>query len=193
MKTEIENSNRRLIFFVSSTRHQNCLDKSLPQRFNNFWFEHQSILYLLFKILLFLLYGYHTPQLKSIAIPGITFSFHNFKLLPNQNYLGLLIPLNLFWRLVKTVSITVTIINIITVLVSQCYLLWIFVLKRGSSKSQCALGSQNPLKTITPSFLPNLLLNLETIHAPIFQAINPQYIGFSCTLLKSGFFSKLPY
>ena len=193
MKTEIENSNRRLIFFVSFTRHQNCLDKSLPQRFNNFWFEHQSTLYLLFKILLFLLYGYHTPQLKSTAIPGITFSFHNFKLLPNQNYLGLLIPLNLFWRLVKTVSITVTIINIITVLLSQCYLLWIFVLKRGSSKSQCALGSQNPVKTITPSFLPNILLNLETINAPLFQTINPQYIGFSCTLLKFGFFSKLPY
>ena len=31
-----------------------------------------------FKILVFLLYGYHTPQLKNIAIPAITFSPHNF-------------------------------------------------------------------------------------------------------------------
>ena len=37
-----------------------------------------------FKILAFLLYGYHTPQLKSIAIPAIAFSPHNFKLLPTH-------------------------------------------------------------------------------------------------------------
>ena len=35
-----------------------------------------------FKILLFLLYGYHTPLLRNIAAPAITFSLHNFKLLP---------------------------------------------------------------------------------------------------------------
>ena len=35
-----------------------------------------------FKILAFLLYGYHTPQLKNIAISAIASSPHNFKLLP---------------------------------------------------------------------------------------------------------------
>ena len=35
-----------------------------------------------FKILAFLLYGYHLPQLKNIAILAIVFSSHNFKLLP---------------------------------------------------------------------------------------------------------------
>ena len=34
-----------------------------------------------FKILPFLLCGYHTPQLKNIAIFAIVFSLHNFKLL----------------------------------------------------------------------------------------------------------------
>ena len=34
-----------------------------------------------FKILPFLLYGYYTPELKNFAIPDITFSLHNFKLL----------------------------------------------------------------------------------------------------------------
>ena len=35
-----------------------------------------------FKILAFLLYGYHSPQLKNIAIPSIAFSPHRFQLLP---------------------------------------------------------------------------------------------------------------
>ena len=34
------------------------------------------------KILEFLLYGYHIPQLKNIATPAIAFLFHNFELLP---------------------------------------------------------------------------------------------------------------
>ena len=34
------------------------------------------------KILAFLLYYYHTPQLKNIAIPAIAFTPHSFKLLP---------------------------------------------------------------------------------------------------------------
>ena len=37
-----------------------------------------------FKILAFLLYGYHTPQHINIDIPAIAFSLHNFKLLPNR-------------------------------------------------------------------------------------------------------------
>ena len=35
-----------------------------------------------FKILSFLLHGYHFLQLKNIAIPAIAFSPHNFKILP---------------------------------------------------------------------------------------------------------------
>ena len=35
-----------------------------------------------FKILAFLLYSHHSPQLKNIATPAIAFSPHNFKLLP---------------------------------------------------------------------------------------------------------------
>ena len=37
-----------------------------------------------FKILSFLLYGYHTPQLKNKAIFATVFSPHNFKLLPSH-------------------------------------------------------------------------------------------------------------
>ena len=49
-----------------------------------------------FKILAFLLNGYHTPQLKNIAIPAIAFSSHSFKLLPTAywNFFELAIPLN---------------------------------------------------------------------------------------------------
>ena len=36
----------------------------------------------IFKILLLLLRGYHTSQLKNIAIPTTAFSLDNFKLLP---------------------------------------------------------------------------------------------------------------
>ena len=35
-----------------------------------------------FKIMLFLLHGYHIPQLKNIAIPAIPSSLQNFKILP---------------------------------------------------------------------------------------------------------------
>ena len=34
-----------------------------------------------FKILACLLYGYHSPQLKNIAIPAIAFSPHSFKII----------------------------------------------------------------------------------------------------------------
>ena len=37
-----------------------------------------------FKILAFFLYGYHTPQLKNIAIPAIALTPRNFKLLPTR-------------------------------------------------------------------------------------------------------------
>ena len=50
-----------------------------------------------FKIMLFLLHGYHTPKLKNIAIPVIAFSPHNFKILPTSHMeFVLVILLNLF-------------------------------------------------------------------------------------------------
>ena len=62
-----------------------------------------------FKIFPFLLHGYHTPQLKNIAFPAIAFLSHNFKILPNWNFLGLVVPLNFFERYVEIVSIIITI------------------------------------------------------------------------------------
>ena len=73
-----------------------------------------------FKLLQFLQCGYHTPQLKNIAIPAIAFSLHNVKLLPIHylEFLGLAIPLNFFWREVETMC-QFTIVSNITMLVSH--------------------------------------------------------------------------
>ena len=95
------------------------------------------------------LHSYWTPQFQNFAIPPIwlsshsitqrycypciTFSLHNFKLLPicQLEFLGLVIHcffvvFFVFSRFLRNyVSILVTIISNNTVL--QCYLLWIFV------------------------------------------------------------------
>ena len=81
-----------------------------------------------FQILLFLLYGYHTPQLENIALPAIVFSLHT------RTFMNLLI--GIFWvsNLTKFslkidrnyVSILITIISNITVLVSHNVICFIF-------------------------------------------------------------------
>ena len=48
-----------------------------------------------FKILSSLLHGYHTQELKNIAIPNRVSSLHNFKILStlHKEFFGLVIPL----------------------------------------------------------------------------------------------------
>ena len=71
-----------------------------------------------FKISLFLLHGYNTPQLKDIAMSAITFLPHNFKLLSTHQMEFLVIPFNLFLEISwNYVSIIITIINNSTALV----------------------------------------------------------------------------
>ena len=152
-----------------------------------------------------ILHSYWTPQFQNFAIPPtwlsshsitqrychpcITFSLHNFKHLPiwQLEFLTLVIPLffgGFFWRFLRNyVSIVVNIISNNTVL--QFYLLWIFVSIRFLQLIVCigvSTPSRHP-KNITPffSFLPSLLINLQTIQAPPFQAIHPlQKMVFSC-------------
>ena len=40
------------------------------------------------------------------------------------------------------------------------------------------LGLNPPLKKITPSFLPNPLLNLQTVQAPLFRQFTPNILVF---------------
>ena len=56
-----------------------------------------------FKVLSFLIHGYHIPQLQSIAIPTMAFSFHKFKILPTFHY-G--IVFNYYCQLYYWVSVT---------------------------------------------------------------------------------------
>ena len=115
---------------------------------------------------LLILHGYWTPQFQNFAIPPIwlsshsitqrycypciTFSLHNFKLLPicQLEFLGLVIPcvfLLLFFllRFLRNyVSIIVNIISNNTVL--QCYLLWIFVSIRRLLQLIVCIGVSTP-------------------------------------------------
>ena len=111
--------------------------------------------------------------------------------------MGLVIPLNFFLRYVENVSIIITIISNITVLVSHniiCFGYFMSIsryVNKKAAPTQCALGSQGPLKNIIPSFLPSPHLNLQTVQAPLFREFTPQYIGFSCSPLKIEFFGEL--
>ena len=112
-------------------------------------------------------HSYWTPQFQNFAIPPtwlsshsitqrycypcITFSLHNFKLLPicQLELLGLVIHCFLvclfvcFLRFLRNyVSVIVKIISDNTVL--QCYLLWIFVLRRLLQLIVC-IGVSTPL------------------------------------------------
>ena len=134
-----------------------------------------------FKILLFLLNGYHHTQ--RYCYPCITFSLHNFKRLRicHLEFLGLVILLFFgdFW---ETVSIIVNIVSNITVL--QCYLLWIFVSIRRLHQLIMYIGvSTLPhLKNMTPSFAKSPLTSANYpspplikkyfIHQPPFAVMN---------------------
>ena len=135
-----------------------------------------------------ILHIYWTPQFQNFAIPPIwlsshsitqrycypciTFSLHNFKLLPiyQLEFLGIVIPLFFFFlRFLRNyVSIIVSIISNDTVL--QCSLFWIFVSTRRLLQLIMCIGvSLSPaphLKNIITSFFPffaSPLLNLQTI------------------------------
>ena len=121
-------------------------------------------------------YCYWTPQFENFAIPPIwlsshsitqrycypciTFSLHNFKLLPicQLEFLGLVIHcffvvFFVFSRFLRNyVSILVTIISNNTVL--QCYLLWIFVSIRRLLQLIVCIGVSTPphYKNTSPSF-----------------------------------------
>ena len=134
-----------------------------------------------------ILHSYWTPQFQNFAIPPtwlslhsitqrycypcITFSLHNFKLLPicQLEFLGLVIPLFFlfcfFYEIFEKLSIIVNIISNNTVL--QCYLFWIFVSVRRLLQLIVCIGVSTPLhlKNTTPSFAKSLL-NLQIIKAP---------------------------
>ena len=103
----------------------------------------------------------------------------------------LVIPLNFFLELGRNyVSIIVTIISNITVL--QHYLLWIFVTIRRFLQLIVCIGVSNPPLKHQPLLFTKLPLKSANYPTPLFQAIlPPQYIGFSCTPLKIGFFTEL--
>ena len=114
-----------------------------------------------------ILHSYWTPQFQHFTIPPIwlsshsitqrycypcvTFSFHNFKLLP-------------VWDLWEISNNTVL----------QCYLVWIFVSIRRLLQLIVCIGVSTPLSPQKHhpfffSFLPSLVLNLQTIQAPLFS------------------------
>ena len=148
-----------------------------------------------------ILHSYWTPQFQNFTIPPtwlssqsvtirycyacITFSLHNFKLLPicQLEFLGLVIPLFFvclfvclffgggFRFLRNYVSILVNIISNNAVL--QCYLLWIFVLIRRLLQLIVCIGVSTPphLKNTTPSFTKS---SLKSANYP-----SPSFLGDS--------------
>ena len=105
-----------------------------------------------FKILLFLIYGYHhTLWLKDIAIPSLL-STPQFQTFTNLliGIFGVSNPTYLFFEIGRNyVSIIVNIISNNTVL--QCYLLWIFVsIRKLLQLIVCNSKNCNPLKKVTP-------------------------------------------
>ena len=132
-----------------------------------------------------ILHSYWTPQFQNFAIPPtwlsshsitqrycypcITFSLHNFKLLPicQLEFLGLVIPRVFLLRFLRNyVSIIVNIISNNTVL--QCYLLWIFVSIRRLLQLIAYIGvsTASQLKNMTPSFAKSPLKSANYPSAP---------------------------
>ena len=118
-----------------------------------------------FKILLFLIYGYHhTLWLKDIAIPSLL-STPQFQTFTNLliGIFGVSNPTYLFFEIGRNyVSIIVNIISNNTVL--QCYLLWIFVSIRKLLQLIVCVGVSTPsyLKNMTPFF--KIFLSLTPSH-----------------------------
>ena len=118
-----------------------------------------------------ILHSYWTPQFQHFTIPPIwlsshsmtqrycypcvTFSFHNFKLLP-------------VWDLWEISNNTVL----------QCYLVWIFVSIRRLLQLIVWIGFAKPLKIITLYFFPCPLLNLQSVQAPFLHNSTPIYWFF---------------
>ena len=141
--------------------------KSDQQKFVFCLMQHSRKYWKWSEIYKLILHSYWTPQFPNFAIPltwlsshsitqrycypCITFSLHNFKLLPicQLELLGLVIHCFLvclfvcFLRFLRNyVSVIVKIISDNTVL--QCYLLWIFVLRRLLQLIVC-IGVSTPL------------------------------------------------
>ena len=138
------------------------------------------------KISAFLLNGYHTPQLKNIAIPAIAFSLHNFQ--------GLLIPLNFFGGR-NYVSILIAIVSNFTVLVLHNVICFRFmplnhcVNQKAPQIHSVHLGLKPPLKHYFLCQAPSRICKMS----------KPPFLGHSRTVywffmhpLKIGFFSELP-
>ena len=151
-----------------------------------------------------ILHSYWTPQFQNFAIPPtwlsshsitqrycypcITFSLHNFKLLPicHLEFLRLVILLFFifFLRFLRNLSIIVNITTNNTEL--QCYLLWIFLPIRRLLQFIVCIGVSTPPTSKTwPLLLPSPLLNLQTMQAPLFRRFTPtpptRKFFFSCT------------
>ena len=138
-----------------------------------------AIKYQIFKILPSLLYGYHTPQLKNIAISPIAFSVHNFKLLPFCQLAFLWVSNSTYFfgdRQKLCVNYNYTVISNITVLVSNNVICFgyfrpiSYCVNKKTPPIYCVHWDLNPhLKNITPSFFPNPLSNLQTVQDPLFR------------------------
>ena len=128
--------------------------------------------------------------------PCITFSLHNFKLLPicQLEFLGLVIPCVFLLRFLRNyVSIIVNIISNNTVL--QCYLLWIFVSIRRLLQLIVCIG-------VSPSHLPSQKHHLFFFAKPSHksanypdqpsQAIHPQKSDFLVISYNIKFFILNP-
>lgn len=113
-----------------------------------------------FKIFPSLLRGCPTLQLQNIAIPTMAFSFHSFKILPNlhMEFFWIDNPSCLFvWFFLDIcrnyVSITITIVNNITVLVSYnaiiLFYLWLWAIVSIKAPPNCLLLPLSPYQFFT--------------------------------------------
>ena len=107
--------------------------------------------------------------LQSLLLISLS-TISNFYQSANWTYLGLVIPLKFFRRQVEVMCQLQLLLLVL--LLCQCHTM-LFALdiclnKRLLQLTVC-FGASNPLKNITPSFLPYPLLNLQTIQSPSFR------------------------
>ena len=110
------------------------------------------------KISIFLLHGYHTPQLQNSIHPAVALSQHNFKILPTAiwNFFRLAISLILLREFFFLCVSYITIVSNITILChTMLFFHWIFL-----PSSHC-VNKKAPLSAsphLPPSSFINILL-----------------------------------
>ena len=127
-----------------------------------------------FRILPFLLRGYHTPKLKNIAILAIAFSPHNFKILPTCHMESFWVsnPTYIFLEIGRSyVSIIITIMSNTTVLLSHDVICFRHFMPMSYGDNKQAFTIVSPPPHPLNRFSPGLFVVLQEILYLLFFAV----------------------